>query len=342
MPYSLNPCRRSSKRPRSDRSRRRVACARPNRRSAPPSPTWRRTWASACSTAVDATAADRSRAPGARPCPEILAADTRLQQLSVRLAVPGRSAADRGVLRRVSARSGAARVAALCRSVPEIELEWLDAEGEDVLELVGSGRAAGLLPRQESYGWSGGTAVGPSQRTVGVCGARPCAGDAGRRAASQLARYRQVRLSAEVDHARAVTGLAWTATDHLMVMEMADGIGWAELRALVQRYDRGQLVELTLPGGRGASTATCCGAATPPGQRRCGGPTRWGEVAPAAGRQSCCRVVAGQRPALPVNDGRARNPAPRTPLPPGRRCTAAGSPAGCPGRPRWWWCRSHR
>ncbi|MFS2047172.1 LysR substrate-binding domain-containing protein, partial [Stenotrophomonas geniculata] len=61
---------------------------------------------------------------------------------------------------------------------------------------------------------------------------------------------RQVRLSAEVDHARAATGLAWTATDYLMVMEMAeDGIGWAELpRALVQRYDRGQLVELVLPG----------------------------------------------------------------------------------------------
>jgi DNA-binding transcriptional LysR family regulator len=73
---------------------------------------------------------------------------------------------------------------------------------------------------------------------------------AGRRAAAQLARHRQVRLSAEVDQSRVVTGLAWTATDYLMVMEMAeDGIGWAELpRALVRRYDRGRLVELTLPG----------------------------------------------------------------------------------------------
>jgi hypothetical protein len=40
--------------------------------------------------------------------------------------------------------SGSQRFA---EAFPEIELEWLDAEGEDVLELVGSGRAAlGLLP----------------------------------------------------------------------------------------------------------------------------------------------------------------------------------------------------
>ncbi|MCB7147510.1 LysR family transcriptional regulator [Stenotrophomonas maltophilia] len=182
---------------------------------------------------------------------EILA-DTRLQQLSVRLAAPVEARLT-VVFSDVYQLDPEQRVLQrFAEAFPEIELEWLDAEGEDVLELVGSGRAAlGLLPRQESY--PDGLVARPlahhSELSVYVAHDHPLA-DAGRRAASQLARYRQVRLSAEVDHARAVTGLAWTATDYLMVMEIAeDGIGWAELpRALVQRYDRGQLVELTLPG----------------------------------------------------------------------------------------------
>jgi DNA-binding transcriptional LysR family regulator len=183
---------------------------------------------------------------------EILAADARLQQLSVRLAAPVEARLT-VVFSDVYQLDPEQRVLQrFAEAFPEIELEWLDAEGDDVLELVGSGRAAlGLLPRQETY--PDGLVARPlahhSELSVYVARDHALA-DAGRRAASQLARYRQVRLSAEVDHARAVTGLAWTATDYLMVMEMAeDGIGWAELpRALVQRYDRGQLVELTLPG----------------------------------------------------------------------------------------------
>ena len=134
----------------------------------------------------------------------------------------------------------------------EIELEWLDAEGRDVLERVGSGRAGlGLLPRQQRY--PDGLVVQPlahhSELSVYVAHDHPLA-TAGVRAAAQLARHRQVRLSAQMDHARAAAGLAWTASDYLMVMEMAeDGIGWAELpRALVRRYDRGRLLELPLPG----------------------------------------------------------------------------------------------
>ncbi|KAI1693674.1 hypothetical protein Ddc_22604 [Ditylenchus destructor] len=75
----------------------------------------------------------------------------------------------------------------------------------------------------------------------------------------------------------------------------------------------------------------CCGVATCRRDRpHYGGQTRLDEVVPAAGRQSQCPVVAGQRPALPINDGRARNPAPSTPPPPARRCTAVASrhPAG--------------
>ncbi|HIE5096498.1 LysR family transcriptional regulator [Stenotrophomonas maltophilia] len=183
---------------------------------------------------------------------EILAADTRLQQLSVRLAAPVEPRLTLVFSDVYQLDPQQRLLQRFAEAFPEIELEWLDAEGEDVLDLVCSGRARlGLLPRQERY--PDGVMAQPlahhSELSVYVAREHPLAG-AGRRAAAQLARHRQVRLSAEVDHARVVTGLAWTATDYLMVMEMAeDGIGWAELpRVLVQRYDRGRLVELVLPG----------------------------------------------------------------------------------------------
>ena len=83
---------------------------------------------------------------------EILAADARLQQLSVRLAAPVEprlTVAFSDVYQLDPEQRVLQRFA---EAFPEIELEWLDAEGEDVLELVSNGRAAlGLLPRQEHY-----------------------------------------------------------------------------------------------------------------------------------------------------------------------------------------------
>ncbi len=46
--------------------------------------------------------------------------------------------------------------------------------------------------------------------------------------------------------------------------------------------------------------------------------------------------------ALQISGGPARTREPSAPLPPVRRCTAPASRAGCPGRPRWWWCTSRR
>ena len=82
---------------------------------------------------------------------EILAADTRLQQLSVRLAAPVEARLT-VVFSDVYQLDPEQRVLQrFAEAFPEIELEWLDAEGEDVLELVGSGRAAlGLLPRRKA------------------------------------------------------------------------------------------------------------------------------------------------------------------------------------------------
>ena len=183
---------------------------------------------------------------------EILAADARLQQLSVRLAAPVEPRLT-VVFSDVYQLDPAQRLLQrFADAFPDVELEWLDAEGHDVLAQVVSGRAGlGLLPRQEAY--PDALVARPlahySELAVYAARQHPLA-SAGARAAAQLPRHRQLRLSAQVDHARAVAGQVWTASDYLMVMEMVeDGIGWAELpRALVQRYDRGQLLELPLPG----------------------------------------------------------------------------------------------
>lgn len=183
---------------------------------------------------------------------EILAADQRLQQLSVRLAAPNEPRLT-VVFSDVYQLDPAQRVLQrFAEAFPEVELEWLDAEGHDVLEIVTSARAdLGLLPRQDRYpdALLAQPLAHHSELAIYVALEHPLA-RAGTRASQQLARHRQVRLSAQADHARAAAGRVWTASDYLMVMEMAeDGIGWAELpRALVQRYDRGRLLELRLPG----------------------------------------------------------------------------------------------
>jgi len=183
---------------------------------------------------------------------EILAADQRLQQLRVRLAAPNEPRLT-VVFSDVYQLDPAQRVLQrFAEAFPEVELEWLDAEGHDVLEIVASARAdLGLLPRQDRYpdALLAQPLAHHSELAIYVALEHPLA-RAGTRASQQLARHRQVRLSAQADHARAAAGRVWTASDYLMVMEMAeDGIGWAELpRALVQRYDRGRLLELRLPG----------------------------------------------------------------------------------------------
>lgn len=137
---------------------------------------------------------------------EILAADARLQQLSVRLAAPVEPRLT-VVFSDVYQLDPEQRILQrFAEAFPEIELEWLDAEGEDVLDLVGSGRAGlGLLPRQERY--PDGLVARPlahhSEVSVYVAREHPLA-SAGRRTAAQLARHRQVRLSAEVDQSRVV------------------------------------------------------------------------------------------------------------------------------------------
>lgn len=183
---------------------------------------------------------------------EILAAADRLEQLSIRLAdevEPRLSLVfsdiyqlnpDQHLLRRFEQR------------FPDIDLEWLDAEGSDVLEVVQRGRAhLGLIPHQPAYPSELAVRALPLRAEMAVfvaadhaLAALPAPEE------SHLALHRQICLSGDAlrdGHAR---GRTWSASDYLMVLEMAeDGFGWAELpRALVARYGRGMLVELPLPG----------------------------------------------------------------------------------------------
>lgn len=183
---------------------------------------------------------------------EILAAAERLEQLSIRLgdAVEPRLSVvvsdiyqlnpDYHLLQRFEQR------------FPDIELEWLDAEGSDVLDVVQRGRAhLGLVPQQAQYASDLAVRALPLRAEMAVFVSRQHA-LAHRPAAdeSHLAGHRRICLSGDDQRSGPARGRSWSATDYLMVLEMAeDGFGWAELpRSLVARYGRGQLVELALPG----------------------------------------------------------------------------------------------
>ncbi|MNV07150.1 HTH-type transcriptional activator AllS [compost metagenome] len=183
---------------------------------------------------------------------EILAAADRLEQLSIRLAdevEPRLSLVfsdiyqlnpDQHLLRRFEQR------------FPDIELEWLDAEGSDVLDVVQRGRAhLGLMPHQPAYPSELAVRALPlrAEMAVFVATGHPLAALHAPKE-SHLASHRQICLSGDKAREGHARGRTWSASDYLMVLEMAeDGFGWAELpRALVARYGRGMLVELPLPG----------------------------------------------------------------------------------------------
>lgn len=183
---------------------------------------------------------------------EILAAADRLEQLSIRLAdevEPRLSLVfsdiyqlnpDQHLLRRFEQR------------FPDIELEWLDAEGSDVLDVVQRGRAhLGLMPHQPAYPSELAVRALPlrAEMAVFVATGHPLAALHAPEE-SHLASHRQICLSGDATREGHARGRTWSASDYLMVLEMAeDGFGWAELpRALVARYGRGMLVELPLPG----------------------------------------------------------------------------------------------
>ncbi|MER2178570.1 MAG: substrate-binding domain-containing protein, partial [Stenotrophomonas maltophilia] len=135
---------------------------------------------------------------------------------------------------------------------PDLELEWLDAEGSDVLDVVQRGRAhLGLIPHQSAYPSELAVRALPlrADMAIFVATGHPLAAQPAPDG-SHLASHRQICLSGDAEREGHARGRTWSASDYLMVLEMAeDGFGWAELpRSLVTRYGRGMLIELPLPG----------------------------------------------------------------------------------------------
>ncbi|MPQ70248.1 MULTISPECIES: LysR family transcriptional regulator [Pseudomonas] len=136
---------------------------------------------------------------------------------------------------------------------PDLELECLIAECDDLVELVRQGRAqVAFAERQDSYPPDLGSAT-VDERTefaVFVHRGHPLAQQVKVDQAS-LQQHRELRLASIVNpYESRAQGRFWSASSYLMLLEMAQrGFGWAPLpRWLVERFDNASLVELPLRG----------------------------------------------------------------------------------------------
>jgi len=136
---------------------------------------------------------------------------------------------------------------------PDLELECLIAECEDLIALVQSGRAQiAFIEKQDTYppDLTGAPVeerteialfVAPTHPLTRVENIDPHA----------LQQYRELRLASIISpNETRPSGRVWSAPSFLMLMEMAQlGFGWAELpRWLVERFGNAELVELNVRG----------------------------------------------------------------------------------------------
>jgi len=139
------------------------------------------------------------------------------------------------------------------RRYQDIELECMIAEGEDVLDLLQTGRAhLGMLAVQPNYPPEIAVARLPEQTEMGLFVAHdhpltltPALTQA------HLASSRQLYLNTYTNNsAPKPRGRAWSAPSYLMLLEMAEqGAGWAILpHWLVKQYGRQRLTELKMRG----------------------------------------------------------------------------------------------
>jgi DNA-binding transcriptional LysR family regulator len=152
-------------------------------------------------------------------------------------------------------------LATLEQRYPDLELECLIAEHEDVVDIIQQGRAQiGLVAAQVAYPPDIGAATIAEQSEIGLFVGRQ----------HPLARYgdhevphavlreaRELRLNTFVDPAGPKTGAApvhgahrWSAPSYLMLLEMAVlGFGWTELpRWLVDHFAADRLHEIRARG----------------------------------------------------------------------------------------------
>lgn len=135
---------------------------------------------------------------------------------------------------------------------PDVELECLDAEGGDVIDLVQSGRAHfGLLVSLPTYPSDiSARRLNEKAEMSLYAGRKHPLAQIDEITTSDLAKERQIYLNTYIGNKNRPKGRAWSASDYLMVLEMAEeGFGWAELpKSLVKQYGRGRLKELKVDG----------------------------------------------------------------------------------------------
>lgn len=136
---------------------------------------------------------------------------------------------------------------------PDLELECLIAECDDLIALVQSGRAhLAFIERQDVYppDLTHAPVGDPTEIALFVARQHPLANQP-KIAPHTLRQHRELRLASIINpNETRATGRVWSAPSYLMLMEMAQsGFGWAPLpRWLVEHYGGEQLVELQVRG----------------------------------------------------------------------------------------------
>jgi len=134
---------------------------------------------------------------------------------------------------------------------PDLELEWLIAECEDLIALVQSGRAQmAFVEAQEVYPPDL-TRAPVAERTEIALFAAPEHPLARLKSipVDTLRQHRELRLASIINpNETRASGRVWSAPSYLMLMEMAQlGFGWAALpRWLVERFGNAGLIELSV------------------------------------------------------------------------------------------------
>lgn len=136
---------------------------------------------------------------------------------------------------------------------PDLELECLIAECDDLVALVQSGRAhVAFAERQDSYppDLASSTVDERTEIALFVSHGHPLAALA-KVDQEVLQQHRELRLATIVNpYESRAKGRVWSAPSYLMLLEMAQGgFGWAPLpRWLVERFGAGALQELQVRG----------------------------------------------------------------------------------------------
>ena len=141
---------------------------------------------------------------------------------------------------------------------PELTFECIEAEHDDVVNLVSQGRAdIGLLAAKMDYPPEIGYATLAGQVEFGIYAAPEHALTRLPRVSyEQLAAVRGLRLNTMTgghssdDFLAAVRGSHWSSTSHLILLEMAiNGFGWTELPCwMAENYAGGRLRQLNVAG----------------------------------------------------------------------------------------------